>query len=354
MLSGNLFVGTALAGDEIDAQRIYRSAYHLGRGDTGISQCENEDCLFYNPAFLAEGEGIYKKTILASPQLEMSRATRDFVRQIGVEESSPVSTIRQNIGKPNHVGVQTYTGILLRRAAFGAFASNNLNLFAFKDPENGGLETIDASATQNIGVMFSLAEKIGDNFALGFTGKYLQRGRGGLTASVANAENASEQLQNQNELLGIGTGSAADIGLLYKGSSPSSPSFGLLLANLGDTKFATAEPTEQDLTLKQTVNVGMSISPGTKFSKFRFLLDYRDILNNIQDNAFKKIHLGAELTLRDIIGITAGINQGAPTMGVYTDFWVLRLDAGMYTQEISEQVGRRPDNRFFLRLKAGL
>ncbi len=341
-------------GDEIDAQRIYRSGYHLGRGDTGIAHCEYEDCLFYNPAGLAQGKGIYKRTVFASPQVEFSQATRDFVRQISVEEADAVETVRENIGKPNHIGTQNFSGILLRRAALGAFVSGNVNLLAYKDPNYGGLETIDAEITENAGLTFSLAEKFGKAWMIGVTGKYLQRGRGGIVASVADSDEATEKLEDTESLLGQGTGGGADIGALWKGNGRSQPTFGILVANAGDTAINSETGTDQSLDLKQTVNVGFSVAPGTKFSRVRLLLDVRDILSQVQTNDRKKIHLGAELTVRDIFGVSVGMNQGSPTFGAYTDLWLMRFDAGIYTQEIGERVGKRSDARYYFRFKVGL
>jgi hypothetical protein len=340
--------------DEIDAQRVYRSGYHLGRGDTGIAHCEYEDCLFYNPAALAEGKGIYRRTVFASPQIEFSKATRDFVRQIGVEDADEVETVRENIGKPNHVGAQNFTGILLRRVAIGAFFSANANLMAFKDPNYGGLETIDAEVTENVGMTFTLAEQFGKSWMVGVTGKYLQRGRGGVVASVADSEAATEQFQDTDSLLGQGTGPGADLGVLWKGKGRSKPTFGVLVANVGDTSIIAEEETDQNLNLKQTVNAGVSIAPGTKFSRVRLLLDVRDILGQVQENDRKKVHIGGELTVRDAFGITTGLNQGSPTFGVYGDLWLMRFDAGMYTQEIGERVGKRSDTRFYFRFKTGI
>src|SRR5689334_2467079 len=86
------FVLAAPARAQLGEDRLYRSAYFLGRGDTGISIADEQDAIFYNPAGIAYGKGIYKKTVLAAPQIEVSESTRDLVRRLGIEESDAVET----------------------------------------------------------------------------------------------------------------------------------------------------------------------------------------------------------------------------------------------------------------------
>ena len=118
---------------ELGEDRLYRSAGLLGRGDAGISSADDEDAIFYNPAGLALGKGIYKKTVLLSPQIEISSNTRDLIRRISLEKADAIDTALDQIGKPNHASYQNFTGIVLRRAALGAFASGSLNVLAHKE-----------------------------------------------------------------------------------------------------------------------------------------------------------------------------------------------------------------------------
>jgi hypothetical protein len=352
-LAGLWGPGTAQA-DDVDRQRVYRSAHFLGRGDTGIAHADNEDAVFYNPAGIAQGKGIYKRTVLASPHTEFSQATRDLVRQLAFEDADAVDTVKQNIGKSNHASAQNFSGVVLRRAALGAFASASVDMLAFKDPDRGGLETVQASVVENAGVTFSLAESFGKGeYLFGVTGKYMQRGIGEVEASVLDAQTAKDQVQDSEDLVNQGTGGGADLGFMWMPKGRSNPTMGLTVENAGGTNIIPEQESAIDLDLKQTVNVGFSVSPGTRFSTFRLLLDYRDATNAIQDNVRKKIHLGSELTVQDYVGFTAGLNQGGNTFGLYTDLYFFRFDAGMYTQEVSERVGKRSDRRYFVQLRVG-
>lgn len=348
-----LYASATLA--ESASQRIYRSGYFLGRGDTGISAADEEDAIFYNPAGIALGQGIYKKITLLSPQLEISKSTRDMARQLAIEEDDTIDTVLEQVGKPNHAGYQNFSGIMLRRAALGVLTSGSVDALASKSPEQGGLETIEASAAQNLAATFTLAEKFWDEtLLLGITGKYLVRGRGELSVSAAEVAKAKEELSDQSKFISLGEGGGADVGLLLRSGGPLSAAFGLTINDIGDTQIAPQEDTEIDLDLKQTINVGVSIEPGTETSKLRLLADYRDVLSARQKNPRLKTHLGAELTVMNAVGIMGGLNQGYPSFGLYMDLYFVRIDLGSYTEEISHYAGRRPDTRYFARIRLGL
>lgn len=334
---------------------LYRSAYFLGRGDTGIAVANDEEAIFYNPAGLALGSGIYKKTILASPQIEFSRATRDLVRKVTLENADEVEAVRGNLGTPNHLGVQNFTGVLFRRAALGAIVSSNTDLLAYKSPRDGGLEAIRAATDESAGLTFTLAESFWSNHLnLGVTGKYLIRGRGYIEASVAQADQIQEQFKDKQNFIGLGQGEGADLGLMYLGGTSTPWSLGLTVNDIGDTNIRPEARTALDLDLKQTVNAGLAIEPGTKTSRLRLLLDYRDILGRVERNWRKQLHMGAELTVANMLGISGGLNQGYPTAGVYCDLYLVRIDLGIYTEETGTKAGTRPDTRYLFRLKAGL
>lgn len=336
-----------------ESQRIFRSAYFLGRGDAGIANADNHEALFYNPAGLALGDGIYKETVLISPHLEVSAATKDLVRQIAIEKQNDPKTLAQYQGKNQHLGLYNFTGVVFRRAALGAIVSNQTNILVKKNPEQASLQSVSADTVANTGLVFGLAESFfKDYFLVGFTYKYLMRTEAGVAVNLIDAQDAMDDM-NQEEMMRSATGSALDLGLMWRIPTAAPISFGLQVENVGGAKLAGNSQKDRDITLKQTVNLGLSFEPGTRFSKFRLFMDYRDVLSAVETNTLKKIHLGSELNVLRFLGVTGGLNQGYPTVGFYVNTYVLRFDMGAYAEEMGDRVGTRPDVRYFFRLAAG-
>lgn len=339
---------------------LYRSAYFLGRGDTGIASADNEDAIFYNPAGIALGKGIYKEIVIAAPMVEVSQDTRDVVRKVSVQEEDPTETLREHQGRPQHLGLNAFSGIILRRAAIGAFGHSSNTALLYKDPDKGALESILAESVVDTGAVFTLAQNFGKSIFIGITSKFLRRNQAYFQANATDSEKLTN-LNSSDQISMSGTGTGADLGFIYKtGGKRTNFSVGLTIADVGNTKFIpdieTSLPkSERALKdIKQTVNAGIAIETGAQSSKFRILLDARDLLSATGQDATKRLHLGTELSLKDFIGFTGGMNQGYPTFGTFIDIRFLRIDLGLYGEEIGEQAGSRSDTRYYFKLHAGL
>ncbi|MCX6124496.1 MAG: hypothetical protein NTV34_07065 [Proteobacteria bacterium] len=336
-----------------DDQRLYQSAYYIGRGNTGIAIADDQEAIIYNPAGIAQGKGIYKRTILLSPMVEFSDDARNLVRELGEDSSDTTAILKKRVGKNEHVGAYNLTAIVFRRAAIGVLAGATTDILVYKSPDAGGLESVDAKLRETIGPTFTLAESFwNDHLLIGGTFKYLQRGQAQFNANITDS-NKLKTLK-QSDLFGVGMGASTDFGVMLKGSGRLEPAFGITTHNLGGTKFTpTTETAPTPDPLKQVIDIGVAVQPGTKVSRFRLLGEYWDATNAHSTSIYKKIHLGGEISIRDAVGFTCGTAQGWSSGGVYIDLYLLRLDAGMYIQEMSDRAGVRPDKRMFLRLALG-
>ncbi len=335
-----------------EMQHIYRSAYFLGRGDTGISTADYQEAIFYNPAGLAVGTGIYKETVLFSPMVELSRASKDLAKQVSVEGKSPVDAFVNQIGNNQHLGLYNFTGFIFRRMALGTFTATATDILISKAPESNGVETVALRTHANQGITFSLAEGFFDkSIFMGLTGKYVYRGQGEVSVNLMDTDSINNI--DQSDVIGYGSGMGGDFGLQWRGTSRLKPSFGFTVMDIGNTKIVPIKKTTVLDPIYQRINVGYSIEPGTKTSRFKLLFELHDIGTSEEKNMYKKIHLGGELTFRGFMGFTGGLSQGYGTGGAYIDLWFLRVDAGAYTEELGSTVGMRPDTRYFCRIKAG-
>ncbi|MBI2601685.1 MAG: hypothetical protein HYW48_01400 [Deltaproteobacteria bacterium] len=339
---------------------LFRSAYFLGRGDTGIALAEGYEAIFYNPAGVAISDGILNEVIFVSPTFEISQDTRDVVKEVFVQDEDPTNTLRERLGEPQHFGVNNFTGVLLKRVALGVFVSQTASALVFRDPTLGASEGVDAGARLDGGLVFSLASWTWKrNLYFGFTGKYIVRSQGAFAANAAEANQVTEL--NSEKLAMTGTGFGGDFGVMYRGEAKRAPfSLGLTVQDIGGTSFSPTTKTELAKAerpikdIKQTVNAGLALEPGTRASKFRVLADVRDLLDETKMDFAKKVHIGGELTVLNVVGFTFGLNQGYPTFGMFADLPFLRADLGFYSEELGEKAGHRPDTRYFFRLMVGL
>ncbi len=338
--------------DSLEFNTLYRSPYFLGRGDTGVACADGHEAIFYNPAGLAQGKSIYKETVLVSPSAQVSTQTKDLVKQAMVKKENDADALKNFAGKNLHLSLNNFTGIVFRRFALGGLVSADTNIMLSKATNENGLDTLHADATVNRVATISAAEAFwSDMLLMGTTLKYVSRNEALLDISAADAENIADQLDSDDVKVER-RGYAADVGFMLR--PPSWPmSLGLHIENLGTAKLKAAREGSGDRRLPQIVTLGLAVEKTTKTSALAFLFDFRDALGSVEQNVFKRVHLGSEIRFGRFIGLTGGLNQGYPTVGFFTNLYVVRLDVGLMTEEIGTSSGLRPDQRVMFRLMAG-
>lgn len=333
----------------------YRSSYYLGRGDTGIAEAENEDGIFYNPGAIGFGKSLYKKTVVPSLGLQFSTSIKDIVTKIGLQDEESTDVLRDALGVPQHAGLNLFTGVILKRVAVGAYATSTNTILIAKDPDEGAIEKASIESSSTYGMAFTVSEALNDMHGVGLTTRIVTKSQ----ASASFLATDASAVSSNDELIMTGSGYAFDLGYLFKYKGPVDMNFGLTIQNIGDTTYTPNTETslsESERPLKkdpQMVNFGYMLEKTARLSKFKFLFDYYDLLNNTGQSTYKKIHMGGELSLNGYLGLTTGLNQGYPTVGTYLDIRLLRIDAGMYSEELGDQPGERGDRRYYFRLLTG-
>lgn len=347
-----LWVAPDLRADELSFNTLYRSPYYLGHGDAGLATAENAEAIFYNPAGLATGKGIYRQIILVSPTIEASAQAKDLARQAFIEGENNTDTFRNFLGNNIHFGLSNVTAVVFRRVAIGALVNTNTNVMVAKSAEDRGIEGIKADLVANRAVTFSLADTFWkERIQIGTTLKFIMRNEAQISSSILDSANIQDQLQADSALKerrGLGV----DLGLIY--NFDKSPwKLGLHMENAGTTYLRSTEADTSPRRLPQIVSIGGAYEVTTKMDKLRVLFDFRDLSGHLEKSVVKRLHLGTEMTIARLIGLSAGLNQGYPTAGMFVNLYVLRADVGTYTQEIGSAAGIRADQRYFLRLTLG-
>lgn len=337
--------------------REYRSARYLGMGDAGVCLAEGHDALFYNPAGIADVTGLINEVIIASPQLELSSSAQDIYKDYknGTDTLKIAKGLANN---PQHLAVQNYSGIVFRRSALGVYERGQAGVFLGTDPLRG-IMVAKGDILARAGINSAFGRGFWkDSLLIGVNLKFAQKAEGNIELDALNAETEfkGQKLSSiVSKYVHRGNGIGADLGGIWKFSDTSKTRLGLVIRNVGGMKYrwpvpATRVGPSDDL---QTMDLGISIAPGTKKSFSVLTVNLRDALNAYHESIYKRLHLGARISFQNVLGAMAGINQGYPTYGGFLNIKIVRVEAGVYSEEVGENPGDLRSKRIFGRVSVG-
>jgi hypothetical protein len=337
--------------------REYRSARYLGMGDAGVCLAEGHDALFYNPAGIADVTSLINEVIIASPQLELSSSAQDIYKDY--KGGTPALQIVKGLAnEPQHLAVQNYSGLVFRRSALGAYERGQAGVFLGTDPETGMMVAKgDILAHAGVNAAFG-RDFMKNSLLLGINLKFAHKAEGNIEVDALNAETQFKNTKSSSlmsKYVKRGNGVGADLGGIWKFSDQSKTRLGVVVKNVGGMKYRWPVPgtgiaPSDDL---QTVDLGVSIAPGTKKSFSVLTVNLRDATNSYKESIYKRIHLGARISFQNILGVMAGLNQGYPTYGGFLSLKIVRVEAGVYSEEIEKNPGDLRSKRIFGRVSVG-
>lgn len=332
------------------------SAKLIGSGHAGATEAQGLDALFYNPANLARTPSIIGDIVLASPQIEASQQGVSIYKDISADKNM-LSVVESTLGRPVSIGLQNVTGASFRRTAFALFQRGDLNL-AVKNSPITGIPEAQAASSVRLGAAFGIGRAlIGRSVFVGATGVIVQKAEAQLSVSALDAQAQFADTGGEsvlNDALKRGVAVGAHIGLHIAPEDSSYPDVSVVARNIGMTYSVGGKTSEERPTAElQTVDVGMSLKPGTNNSTSRISVDVKDVLNKSQENIYKRLHIGAEINFSDVVGVLGGINQGYTTYGVFLNSRIARLDAGLFSEEMGKYPGDVKNRSYYARVTVG-
>jgi hypothetical protein len=343
-------------GKGAELKREYISAPLLGSGGAGITEVKGLEALFYNPANLSRSQGLIDDVILVSPQIEASDNGLSIYKDIKANKNM-LDIVGSVLGRPVRLGIQNATGASFRRTALALIERADLQISLKNDPFSG-IPVASVSSAVRVGAAYGIGRSFASNkFHLGITGLLIQKAEANLSVSALDAQSKFKDSGSNNLLNDVmkrGVGVGAHVGVLFTPQGSSSPEFSIVARNFGMTynvggKSADERPSAE----LQTIDVGFSVQPGTKNSRARLSMDVYDVMNKSEQNVFKRLHLGSEITFSNVLGVQGGLNQGYTTYGVFLNFRLLRLDAGIFSEELGKYPGDSKSRSYYGRLSVG-
>ncbi|MFZ9519845.1 MAG: hypothetical protein ACO3A4_05150 [Silvanigrellaceae bacterium] len=349
LLRGNAALAAELS-------REYVSAPLLGSGGAGLTDVTGLEALFYNPANLSRSRSVIGDIILVSPQVEASANGLSIYKDVKANKNM-LDIVGSVIGHPVKIGVQNVSGASFRRTGLALLQRVDLQI-SLKNDAVSGLPVASVSSSVRAGAAYGVARSFaGNTLHLGLTGLLIQKAEANLSVSALEAQSkfgnsGGNSILNDAMKRGVGVG--GHVGLLFTPEGSSSPEFSFVARNIGmNYGVGGKSSSERPSSELQTFDVGMSLQPGTKNSRARISMDVYDVTNVSKQNFYKRLHLGTEVTFSNVLGVLGGLNQGYTTYGIFLNARLLRLDAGIFAEEMGKYPGDNKSRSYYGRLTVG-
>ena len=339
-----LFQGVSVSFAE-ELPVLYRGIRPLGMGGAFLTVSDDENALFYNPAGLNDVKGFGGVGIL-NPEAGVSKESLDLYQDIqdveGTDTTQVINLLRAHVGEHAHARAALFPHVYLHNFAIGVLGQGTMDL----EVRNPAFPEVVSDVKLDTGVAVGGAIGLWDRtLQLGVAAKYVQRDGIKRTFQPADIVVDFDPFADRVKANDV----AFDLGIKFNPSVPLDPSLALVLQNITDLDFDTLG------VIPQQLNVGVGIHPNFWILDNSLVLEVDDVTKQAgADNDFyKRVHMGAEVKLPMILALRVGVNQGYYTAGATVDFWILKLAAATYAEEVGAFAGQRADRRYVAQLSLG-
>lgn len=332
------------------AQEIYqgyRNARSMGMGGVAITMVQGAEALFVNPAAMGKNSAIDIHAM--GLNLGGRSLSAQDLEDIQALDASDPSTYNNLFGKRIFVDALGSTAFTTPFIGVGYYTDYRLSL----ELHNPGYPEFTTYFKNDQAYVVGGAYPLGAKSYLGMAFRKLDRWGGdvkelGLTVVADGGDLQSLMNQFSNK----GTGYGIDLSFISQVEAPLNPTFALVWQNIGDTSFRKTAGEDAPTHVDQDLSAGVSLGFDLPGIDWVIALEARHLLDS-EIQIGKKAHLGTELSL-GFIDLRAGLNQGYVTYGVGCDFFIFKLDAVSYTEEIGAYPGQTADNRLMVGLSIDL
>lgn len=329
----------------------------LAMGNAFISKVDDASAVFYNPAGL--GTVRYSHLHLSNIHLEvnkglLSSGTGGAISD-GLSNSSKMfslngtrEVLKDNVGKISHSRFHALPNFTSRYFSFGYLFAKRTRAVVTDATSATGFEFADRFdhgpyAALNISLF-------GGVIKAGASMLYLNRKE--LSSKVdPNVElNLSDGEYKTGSAFIMTAGSKLTLPVVFL------PTFSATMHNALDQEFKKGRGAGVPDRVKQSVDVGFSITPQISAStRIHFEANYKDLTKEFADvSSTRKFLLGAELDIARVFFIRAGYGDGFGSFGLGVKSRKLEFDLTTYAVDTSSSSFRgKEDRRFALSISSG-
>jgi hypothetical protein len=320
---------------------FYNNSRTLAMGGASIAITSDDTSLYRNPANLGSMRDVYGS--LFDPEIEgtsnLTASQADVTAVLGALTGKTDTYYRSKM--------QISPTIVGRNIGFGLIYKNEISAeIKSSDPT-----VMDTRYQNDAGVALGLNLRLFDGrVKIGATGRLFNR---------IEVNNPALSVSGPTDLKSIaaeGSALALDAGLLLQAPWTYIPTIGVVVRDIGNTKFndggqrltSSLRPAE----VKQSLDAALAIFP-IHSNRFRsvWTIEYSDLTNsrNDTDNA-KRAHLGIEFNSRDIFFFRMGYNQRYLTAGFEIASEYLIWQVTSYGEEVGTKDDPREDRRLNMKV----
>lgn len=345
-----LFLGEFSQVEAGELRPLYRGAREQAMGGAFIAISDDESAIWTNPSGLAEIE----KGVVHYATLDIESS--DDIIGVFKDASNAFSTFSADslnlLMGHNIYGRASYSaalaipnfGIGILSDAQVAFYSRNKSLprLTFGYQTTNGIQAGFGFTVNKVH-----RRRKGGELRVGFGAKLLWRRGGYYLLPLSTLLRISEGNALLTDIVGsFEAGFGGDLGAQYihHFSDKLNLRFGASYMNIGDIKFGDGGPATVD------GNLGIGLGMKYLFNGFKLTVAYDYEYINQPADWRARSHFGFELELPFLLSLYGGVNQTSITYGTSFNFWIFRLTALSYGQQIATFVGQDVNRRYMLRL----
>lgn len=326
---------------------LYRGARETAMGGASTAITEGDEAIYLNPAAMAGNT----RTVFYLLNLDGGIST-DTIDELTTASSTfkniNVGTINKLMGKNLYSQGTLTSAITVPNFGFSLLIDEQAALLV----QNQAMPQVLLGAQTTSGIQFATgfsvlpkSRRSKSDLRVGVGFKIMFRRGGYHNLTLDQIYNISQQ-EVKNITGNFGEGMSGDLGLQYSRQLSGKAQLlgGLSYTEMGNMKFSNGGDAQPE---------NLSVGLGSKLSLGRGLamtLGY-DIKHLTQDVQWaKRNHFGADFRVGNM-DFMGGLNEGRYLSGgIAADFWLIRLTALSYAEEIGEYSGQMGERRYMLRL----
>lgn len=340
-----LLISSWASAQEIN--QMYRSIRTLGMGGAALTTIRGSEALFVNPAAMGRIEGLDIHLLGVNLGGRML-STEDLDAIKNLDQNDP-STYNDLFGRRIYANAMGSAAVALPYLGFGYYTDYTVSL----ELHNPGFPSFTTYFRNDEAYVIGGSYPLGPKTSLGLALKRINRWGGDVQElGLGTVANAGDIQGVMNEFQNKGTGYGADFALMTEADTPLNPTLTVVWKDIGSTAFTKTAGSDEPSHIPQNLGAGVALGVDLPGLDWVIALEGQHLLDpDIQIG--KKLHLGTEISL-PFLDLRAGVNQGYVSYGVGMDFFIFRIDAASYTEELGVYPGQSADNRVMVGLSIDL